>query len=219
MDINCENVVGEEIKDRTKNTDDGKLVWDDSNLEAFIICMEEEVRAENRNSTTFTAIGWKNVLKALTVRTGKKYTMKQLKSKFNHVRVEYKTFVSLLAETGAGYNVETGMVIVEKERWDKLIKVNAYYSKYRKKPCNYFDKFTTIFGGTNATGVHVHTFYSSPILNQAPAHHEGIHTSFDLNDDFVELGGHEFSHSPEPRGKKPKRERVLPPQWIVSWRK
>ncbi|XP_059663795.1 uncharacterized protein LOC132309508 [Cornus florida] len=98
------------------------------------------------------------------------------------------------------------MVIVENERWTKLIKVNSQYGKYRKKPCNHFDKLTTIFGGTHATGAHVHTFYSPLILNQAPAHHEGTHASFDLNDDFAELGGHEFTPSPDPRGKKPRRE-------------
>ncbi|XP_059636134.1 uncharacterized protein LOC132278356 [Cornus florida] len=173
MDINVDNVVGEEIEDLIDNTDDGKLVWDDSQVEAFIICMEEEVKAGNRSNTTFSAIGWKNILKG---------------------------------ETNMGFNAETGMVIVEKERWSRLIKVNAQYSKYRKKPCNHFDKLTTIFGGTHAAGVHVHTSYNPPIMNQAPAHHAGIHNSFNLNDDFAELGGHEFSPFPESRGKKPKRK-------------
>ncbi|XP_059635140.1 uncharacterized protein LOC132277318 [Cornus florida] len=199
MDINADNVVGEEIEDLTDNTGDGKLVWDDSHIEAFIICMEEEVNAGNRNNTTFSPNGWKNIRKGMMVRTGKNYVPKQLKSKFNHMRVDYKAFVSLLGETSVGYNAEMDIVIIENERWTRLI-------KYQKKPCNHFDKLTTIFGGTHATGAHVHTSYSPSILNQAPAHHEGTYTSFDLNDDFAELGRHEFTPSPEPRGKKPKRE-------------
>ncbi|XP_059635445.1 uncharacterized protein LOC132277619 [Cornus florida] len=146
MDINADNVVYSEIEDLTDNTDDEKLVWDDSHLEAFIICTEEEVQAGNRNNTTFTPNGWKNIRKGMTVRTGKNYEPKQLKSKFNHMRVDYKAFMSLLGETGAGYNAETGMVIVENERWTRLIKVNAQY------------------------------------------------------------GDHEFTPSPDPRGKKPRRE-------------
>ncbi|XP_059627365.1 uncharacterized protein LOC132270183 [Cornus florida] len=206
MDINADNVVDSEIEDLTENTDDGKLVWDDSHLEAFIICMEEEVYGGNRNNTTFTPNGWKNIRKGMSRRTGKNYELKQLKSKFNHLRVDYRAFMSLLGETGVGYNAETGMIVVENERWTRLIKVNSQYGKYRKKPCNHFDKLTTVFGGTHATGAHVHTSYSPPILNQTPAHHEGTQSSFDLNDDFAELGGHEFSPSPDPRGKKLRRE-------------
>ncbi|XP_059652568.1 uncharacterized protein LOC132299771 [Cornus florida] len=133
MEINGENVVGEEIENLIDNSDDGKLVWDNSQLEAFIICMEEEVKVGNRSSGTFCPAGWKNMVKGMRVRIGKKYELKQLRSKFNHVRVEYKAFVSLLAETGVGYNVEMGMVIVETERWPKLMKVNTHYGKFRKK--------------------------------------------------------------------------------------
>ncbi|XP_059668904.1 uncharacterized protein LOC132313994 [Cornus florida] len=154
MDINADNVVDSEIEDLTENTDDGKLVWDDSHLEAFIICMEEEVYGGNRNNTTFTPNGWKNIRKGLSRRTGKNYELKQLKSKFNHLRVDYRAFMSLLGETGVGYNAETGIVVVENERWTRLIKVNSQYGKYRTKPCNHFDKLTTVFGGTHATGAH-----------------------------------------------------------------
>ncbi|XP_059650758.1 uncharacterized protein LOC132296589 [Cornus florida] len=178
---------------------------DDSQLEAFIICIEKEVRVGNRTTRTFSTIGWKNIVEGMSVRTGKKYAPKQLRSKFNHIRVKYKAFVSLLAETGVGYNAETGMVIVENERWPRLMKVNNHYGEFRKKGCKHFDKLTTIFRGIHPTGAHVHTSTNPPIINQAPSHHATIHSSFEI-DDLAELDGHEISPSPEPYGKKPKKE-------------
>ncbi|XP_059641251.1 uncharacterized protein LOC132283329 [Cornus florida] len=167
--------------------------------------MEEEVKIGNRTSRTFITIGWKNIVEGMRVHTGKKYAPKQLRSKFDHLRVKYKDFVSLLAETGVGYNAETGMVIVEKERWPRLMKVNENASKFRKKGYKHFDKLSIIFRGTHATGAHVHTSTNSPIISQAPSPHAAIHSSFEI-DDLAELDSHEISPSPEPRGKKPKKE-------------
>ncbi|XP_059638609.1 uncharacterized protein LOC132280869 [Cornus florida] len=123
MDVNDENMVP--LDDLTDITDDGKVVWDDSHIENFIILIEEKVRLGNHTSGTFNTIGWKNLVEGMRLQTGKNFTKNQLRNKFNQLRADYKDLAKLLSKIGVGYNAKTCMVILEPERWDRLIKVSS----------------------------------------------------------------------------------------------
>ncbi|XP_059658790.1 L10-interacting MYB domain-containing protein-like [Cornus florida] len=161
MDINVENVeqCGEYLTIEEEGVaevmKDGKVLWDDSLTEKFCNIMEEQVRAGNRTNTTFNPKGWTTMVKEMKVQTGIKFDKTQLRNKFNQLRTIYIEFKKLLSETGVGYNHETGMVIVEEERWGRLSKVIKGTNKFRRHGYKHFDKMSTIFGDTYEEGCHV----------------------------------------------------------------
>ncbi|XP_062075177.1 uncharacterized protein LOC133779205 [Humulus lupulus] len=75
---------------------------------------------------------------------------------------KHKDFKSLLKETGIGYNTVTREVSAIDEVWDKLIRVNKYAKRIRKKGCKLYEKLCTIFGDTTATGSNAHPSTRSP---------------------------------------------------------
>ncbi|XP_059670681.1 uncharacterized protein LOC132316184 [Cornus florida] len=190
MNMNVENVeqCGDSltIEEVVEVTNDEKLLWDESFIEKFVNIMAEEVKANNRSGTTFSKSGWSNLVKQMNVQTGRKFGLTQLRNKFNGLRKIYTEFKKLLSETGVGYNHETGMVIVEEERWDRL--------------CKHFDKMMTIFGDTYARGMHAHPSTTVPptIILPTP------------NDDDDEEEGCEVSPPPLRKGKKAKRDALSP---------
>ncbi|XP_059635841.1 uncharacterized protein LOC132278025 [Cornus florida] len=204
MDMNVENVeqCGDSltIEEVFEVTNDGKLLWYESLIEKFVNIMVEEVKANNRSGTTFSKSGWSNLVKQMNVQTGKKFGLTQLRNKFSGLRKIYTEFKKLLSETGVGYNNETGMVIVEEERWDRLCKVVTNANKYKKYGCKYFDKMSTIFGDTYAKGMHAHPSTTAPptIILPTP------------NDDDDEEEGCEVSPPPLRKGKKAKRDVLSP---------
>ncbi|XP_059650587.1 uncharacterized protein LOC132296400 [Cornus florida] len=206
MDINVENVeqCGEyltiEDEGGTEVTKDGKVVWDDSLTEKFCNIMEEQVRAGNRTDTTFNPKGWTTMVKEMKVQTGIKFDKTQLRNKFNQLRTIYIEFKKLLLETSVGYNHETGMVIVEEERWGRLSKVINGANKFRRHGYKHFDKISTIFGDTYATGMHAHPSTAAPpaIILPTP------------NDDDDEEEGCHVSPPPLRKGKKAKRDSLSP---------
>ncbi|XP_059623050.1 uncharacterized protein LOC132266214 [Cornus florida] len=204
MDMNVENVeqcgdylIIEEVVEVTK---DGKLLWDESLIEKFVNIMVEEVKANNRSGTTFSKSGWNNFLKEMNVQKGRKFGLTQLRNKFNGLRKIYFVFKKLLSETGMGYDHETGMVIVEEERCDRLCKVVANANKFKKHGCKHFDKMSTIFGDTYATRMHAHlsTTATPAIILPTP------------NDDDDEEEGCDVSLPPLRKGKKAKRYGLSP---------
>ncbi|XP_059637494.1 uncharacterized protein LOC132279515 [Cornus florida] len=204
MDINIENVeqCGDSltIEEVAEVTNNGKLLWDESLIEKFVNIMVEEVKVNNRSGTTFSKSGWSNLVKQMNVHTGRKFGLTQLQNKFNGLRKIYTEFKKLLSETGVGYNHETGMVIVEEERWDRLCKVVTNANKYKKYECNHFDKMSTIFGDTYARGMHANPSTTAPptIILPTP------------NDDDDEEEGCEVSPPPLRKGKKAKRDALSP---------
>ncbi|XP_059633011.1 L10-interacting MYB domain-containing protein-like [Cornus florida] len=202
MDMNVENVeqCGDyltiEEEGVTEFTKDGKLLWDNSLTEKFCNIMEEQVRVGNRTDTTFNLNGWTTMVKEMKVQTERKFNKTQLRNKFNHLRKIYVEFNKLLSETGVGYNHETGMVVVEEERWGRLSKVITGTNKFRRHGYNHVDKMSTIFGDTYATGMHAHPSTTAPpaIILPTP------------NDDDDEEEGCHISPPPLRKGAKAKRD-------------
>lgn len=64
----------------------------EENEETFITLLEEEVRKGDRPTTTLTNETQKNVQTKLNESTGKKFTVDQLKNKFNSLRACHKEF-------------------------------------------------------------------------------------------------------------------------------
>ncbi|XP_059635804.1 uncharacterized protein LOC132277985 [Cornus florida] len=199
MDMNVEQcgdhlIIEEEgVAEVTK---DGKLLWDDSLTEKFCDIMEEQVKVGNRTDTTFKPNGWTTMVKQMKIQTGRKFDKTQLRNKFNSLRKIYVKFKKLLSKTSVGYNHETGIVIVEEERWEVITGAN----KFRRHGYKDFDKMSTIFGDTYATGMHAHPSTTAPpaIILSTP------------NDDDDEEEGCNVSPPPLRKGKNSKRDSLSP---------
>ncbi|XP_059631062.1 uncharacterized protein LOC132273956 [Cornus florida] len=140
------------------------------------------------------------MVKEVKVQTGRKFNKTQLRNKFNQLRKIYIKFKKLLSETGVGYNHETGMVIVEDERWDRLSKVITGANKFHRHGYKHFGKMSTIFGDTYTTGMHTHPSTTAPPVIILPT----------PNDDDDEEEGCHVSPPPLRTDKKAKRDGLSP---------
>ncbi|XP_059638824.1 uncharacterized protein LOC132281106 [Cornus florida] len=199
MDINIENVeqcgdyltIEGEVAEVMK---DGKLLWDELLIEKFVNIMMEEVKAGNRNGTTYSKSGWNNFGKEMKVQIGRKFGLTQLRNKFNALRKIYFEFKKLLSEIGVGYNHETGMVIIEEERWDRLLRMQISLKGMDVSILT--RSMSTIFRDIYAIGMHAHPSTIAP----------PVIILFTPNNDDDEEEGCEVSPPPLRKGKKAKRD-------------
>ncbi|KAL2904215.1 L10-interacting MYB domain-containing protein [Bienertia sinuspersici] len=155
-DIKCEDEVVE------IESMGGVGVWNE-NIESYLISLiEEEVKRGNRPTTTLTKQAWRTVKQKLKEKTKKEYSQEQLKNKYNQLRQRWKDFSKLLEETGIGYNPVTYQLSAEDVVWKRLYEKHKSAKTFRKKGCKHFDKLSTIFGDTTATGASSHPSTISP---------------------------------------------------------
>ncbi|XP_059654882.1 uncharacterized protein LOC132301660 [Cornus florida] len=190
--------LGDEVQvDLMDTMDDGKNIWDDYLEEKFILLMGEEVRQGNRTNATFNNVGWRKIMEGMMVETGKTYTIKQLRNKFNQLRAIHKDFKKLLSEMGVGYNAESGMIVMEDERWVRFLNVGKKFA--RRVVIKHFDKLSTIFGDTHATGSQVRPFTRSHPTSHVPTNMSHINSLDDtINEEGNDVQGKERTPSLEP---------------------
>ena len=117
--VNDDEVV--EIEGEGKNG----APWPEKNLSIFIGLMEEEVKKNNRPTTTFTKIFWAYMKEQMKKETGFGYTHDQLKNKFNQLRAVYRDFKKLVTSTGAGWDPALKNVVLSPKTWESKIKVQS----------------------------------------------------------------------------------------------
>jgi hypothetical protein len=83
-----------------------------------------EIKAGNRPLGTLNARGYKNLGEKFFARTGKNYTQKQLKNRWDNLRILYNFWKSLWTNTGLGRNPELGTVSASDEWWETNTKVS-----------------------------------------------------------------------------------------------
>ncbi|XP_059665446.1 uncharacterized protein LOC132311539 [Cornus florida] len=139
----------------------------------------------------------------MIVEIGKRYTNKQLRNKFNQLRALHKDFKKLLSKTSVGYNADSGMIIMEDKRWERLTKVLKYGKEIRNKGCKHFEKLSAIFGETHASGSQVHPSTRSHTTSHVPTNMAHINSLDDtMNEEGNDVEGKERTPSPEPRPRK-----------------
>jgi hypothetical protein len=102
-----------------------KADWDNSEMtKLFCNIVIEEIDAENRPLGTLNARGYKNLGEKFLARTGKNYTQKQLKNRWDNLKILYNFCKSLWSKSGLGRDPDTGLVVVDDEWWETNTKVS-----------------------------------------------------------------------------------------------
>ena len=101
-----------------------KVDWDYPDMTTiFCKLVVEEINAGNRPLGTLNARGYKNLGERFFAETGKKYTQKQLKNRWDNLRILYNFWKSLWTITGLGRNPALGTVMASPEWWEVNTKV------------------------------------------------------------------------------------------------
>ncbi|GAA0169988.1 hypothetical protein LIER_24353 [Lithospermum erythrorhizon] len=126
--------------------------WNDRTVAIFIDLMDQEVKKKNMGTTTFSKPSWLFIQARMKELTNYPYTDNQLRNKFNLLRTIYRSFKSLLEQTGVTATPGIWKVHAEEETWYKLYVVNKNAKNFKKKGCPHYDKLCNIYGDITATG-------------------------------------------------------------------
>lgn len=200
--------------DSVEIIDEKENIWGETNEQAFIELMIEEVKKGNRTTSTFSKTDWRNIIQGLKEKVGRDYTHSQLKNKYHGLRASQRKFKALIKESGIGYNSQTGEVSATEEGWESLKKVHSLATRFRKKGSKEFSDLCFIFGDTTATGNHQHASTKSPSDSENESHETKPYGADDDDDDDVtEVEGNGKETNSRKRKKKskvitPKKKRV-----------
>ncbi|CAN6712988.1 unnamed protein product [Malus baccata var. baccata] len=131
--------------------------WNAHNISIFCDVCIKEVEVGHRPGTHFDKDGYANIRANFKAETRHDYDRKQLKNKWDALKIEWKLWKELIGkETGLGWNSSKGTVDAFEEWWNNKIQINKEYGKLRKKGISpeMEDKLDRMFSNTVATGEH-----------------------------------------------------------------
>ena len=99
------------------NDADDASVWSSTIEKKFIDIMVEEVNKGNMKNGVFIKKAWTKIQEDLKRKSNRNYSMKQIKQKFNRLRIKHHEFTELLKQTGFDWDTETNIVHATEETW------------------------------------------------------------------------------------------------------
>ncbi|KAK2634751.1 hypothetical protein Ddye_029543 [Dipteronia dyeriana] len=102
---------------------DDKTEWSTRNDVIFIRIMHEHVRNGDLQTSTFNKRVWSTIGDELFQQTKKRFTVFQLKSKFNRLRKKHREFSDLIAHTEFGWDPISNTVTAPEAVWVEYIKM------------------------------------------------------------------------------------------------
>ncbi|KAG2580125.1 hypothetical protein PVAP13_6NG318400 [Panicum virgatum] len=118
-----ENIGNCKEKGKGKDKIVCKAEWDNPEMTTFFCkIVVEEIHAGNRPLGTLNAKGYKNLWVKFLAQTGKDYTQKQLKNRWDNLETLYTFWESLWTDSGLGRNTELGTVTASDQWWEKNMK-------------------------------------------------------------------------------------------------
>ncbi|CAB4313924.1 unnamed protein product [Prunus armeniaca] len=173
-----------------KNVDgEEKVQWPSKHVEFFIHILHDHVKKGDLQASTFKTKVWSEISEELLAKCGKKCTVKQLKYKFNRLRIAHREFSDLIEHTGFGWDPNANTVTASEDVWASYIKSKPRAKQYRTQGLVHYQLLGEIFNTTTATG---QLRYAS---NQLPPNSDeerelennflntGVHIDVDLDDD------------------------------------
>ncbi|XP_040374674.1 L10-interacting MYB domain-containing protein-like [Rosa chinensis] len=158
----------------TKRLTETMAVWNDGLVDVFCDLCIKEVDNNNRPNTHFNPEGWVNIINNFCNETGKEYTRKQMKNKWDSLKDHWKLWKDLKGkETGLGWDHKRQTIDASDEWWRLKIEKNKEYGKLKKKGIapDFEDKLDKMFMGISATGQHAYSPSSALPIPRSP--HEG----------------------------------------------
>ncbi|XP_062023267.1 L10-interacting MYB domain-containing protein-like [Rosa rugosa] len=190
-------------------------VWNEGLVDLFCDLCMKEVDNDNRPHTHFNPEGWANIISNFSKETGKEYTKKQLKNKWDSLKEHWKLWKELKGkETGLGWDHKKRTIDASEEWWHGKLEKNKEYAKFRKKGITpeFEVKLDKMFMGIAATGVHAYAPSSSLPIPRSPeqaGNREGSGDSEDNDQPKTTLPKRKRNERAEKgKGEIPKKEKV-----------
>ncbi|KAG8477249.1 hypothetical protein CXB51_030321 [Gossypium anomalum] len=132
-----------------------KAMWDKRLTEIFCdICIKEILKG-NRPGTHFTKDGWLKIMTNFEKETGKGFSQRQLKNRWDALKKEWKAWKKLKGEdTSLGWNPIKRTVDASDDWWESRLKVVPEAKKFRTSGIDpeFEGKLDQMFMGIVATG-------------------------------------------------------------------
>ena len=107
-----------------------KATWDGESTWIFLELVVKEIEAGNRPHMSITPNGYRSLSKTFEAATGRLYSLKQLKNKYNLLKTEWRAWCKLMdcrkGPTGIGFDQVTGLFNASADWWAKMEKVTVY---------------------------------------------------------------------------------------------
>ncbi|KAK4275376.1 hypothetical protein QN277_018468 [Acacia crassicarpa] len=127
--------------------------WDVETTKIFIDLCVDQIYKKQRLGSSFTRDGWKQIVPKFNETTGKGYTKKQLKNRLDSLKAQWTAWEKLFSkETGIAIDYVKNVVVADDEWWERKIKENKAYGKYRYKGLNFAKELRIIFKDVLASG-------------------------------------------------------------------
>ncbi|XP_051207086.1 L10-interacting MYB domain-containing protein isoform X2 [Lolium perenne] len=129
-----------------------KAVWDAYHTRVFCdICMDE-VNANNRDGGCLSRKGYKNLGEKFTEKTGKQFTKKQFKNKWDALKKDYTGWMELQNATGLGWDPVTKTMDADDEWWKTHLLYRPEHAKFRNGPPANLEQQDVMFKKAHVTG-------------------------------------------------------------------
>nr|KJB48290.1 hypothetical protein B456_008G062400 [Gossypium raimondii] len=132
-----------------------KAMWDKRLTEIFCdICIKEVLKG-NRPGTHFTREGWLKIMTNFEKETGKGFSQRQLKNRWDALKKEWKAWKKLKGEdTGLGWNPIKRTVDASDDWWESRLQVVPEAQKFQTSGIDpeFEGKLDQMFMGIVATG-------------------------------------------------------------------
>nr|KJB31814.1 hypothetical protein B456_005G209400 [Gossypium raimondii]KJB31815.1 hypothetical protein B456_005G209400 [Gossypium raimondii] len=133
----------------------GKVMWDKRLTEIFCdICIKEILKG-NRPGTHFTRDGWLKIMTNFEKETGKGFSQRQFKNRWDALKKKRKAWKKLKGEdTGLGWNPIKRTVDASDEWWESRLQVVPEAKKFKTSGIDpeFEGKLDQMFMGIVATG-------------------------------------------------------------------
>ncbi|XP_050369117.1 L10-interacting MYB domain-containing protein-like [Argentina anserina] len=143
----------------------------ESLVEVFVDICIKEVHRNSKPQSHFTSNGWNTIITSFVEQTGKDYTKKQLKNKWDALKGEWILWKDLKNKyTGLGWDPKLNTVVATEERWSQIIGKTKEFARFKKKGISpeFETKLDILFSDITATGKHAWAPSSSiPIPNSS----------------------------------------------------
>ena len=102
---------------------DDKADWSTRNDVIFIRILHDHVKKGDLQTSTFHKRVWSQIVDEVFQQTKKRFTVLQLKSKYNRLRTKHRVFSDLISHTGFGWDPISNTVTASEAVWAEYIKV------------------------------------------------------------------------------------------------
>ncbi|KAB1210020.1 hypothetical protein CJ030_MR6G023569 [Morella rubra] len=103
-----------------------KVAWPPRHIRILINLLVHEVTKGKMNNGQIGRHSWKRITSNLEAQANHAYSLKQVKGKFNRLRILHREFSTLLRDpTGFGWDPETNTVTASEEAWQKHLNATS----------------------------------------------------------------------------------------------